>query len=128
MGRKAKSIHGTCFRRRSLTYREHAFARSTQCMSLAKLTTSKVERGAACAHRTSGEEFLHHGDQGVAATYENAGIGIAEVDADGKLRRVNAWLARLLGRPAEELLGRSIFDPELTYDTDADFALFRRQV
>jgi PAS domain S-box-containing protein len=83
---------------------------------------------AACAHRTSGEEFLHHGDQGLAATYENAGIGIAEVDAEGKLRRVNAWLARLLGRPPEELLGRSIFDPELTCNTDADFAQFRRQV
>ena len=39
------------------------------------------------------------------------GHRIAEVDGDGKLQRVNAHLASLLGHSSDELLGRSIFDP-----------------
>ena len=62
------------------------------------------------------------------ATYANAGIGIAEVDTEGLLLRVNAHLAELLGSTPEELLGRSIFDPDLTDDAASDEAQFRQQV
>jgi PAS domain S-box-containing protein len=109
-------------------------------MSIRELALAKVEPVALCPRTrsshygpevtegASGEETLRHDDQGLAATYENAGIGIAEVDAEGKLRRVNAWLAGLLGHPRAELLGRSIFDPALADDADADYAQFSRQV
>jgi PAS domain S-box-containing protein len=67
-------------------------------------------------------------DQSLAVIYERANIGIAEVDSDGKLVRVNPHLAGLWGYPAEELLGRSIFDPMLTEAQEADQAQFQRQV
>jgi PAS domain S-box-containing protein len=67
-------------------------------------------------------------DQRLAASYDSADIGIAEVNADGKLARVNAHLSALFGYSAEELLGRSIFDPDLSENLEEDLAQFRRQV
>jgi PAS domain S-box-containing protein len=92
-----------------------------------------IVRGAInCFHdvtdRVRAEELVRQKDQRLAATYELAEIGIAEVNADGELARVNAHLAALLGYPEEELLGRSIFDPALTDTADADQVQFRRQV
>jgi PAS domain S-box-containing protein len=73
-------------------------------------------------------ELLRQRDQRLGVTHEHAGIGIAEVEADGKLARVNAHLAGMLGYSCEELLGRSIFDPALTGSSNADQEQFRRQV
>jgi len=73
-------------------------------------------------------ELLRQKDQRLAITHEHAGIGIAEVEADGKLARVNTYLARMLGYSCEELLGRSIFDPTLTESQKADKEQFCRQV
>lgn len=67
-------------------------------------------------------------DRSLAATFDCAGIGIAEVDAQGKLARVNPHLAQLLGYATEELIGRSIFDAALTDCPDDDREQFRRQV
>jgi PAS domain S-box-containing protein len=67
-------------------------------------------------------------DRRLAATYENAGIGIAEVDADGRFLRVNAHLTALIDYQAEELVGRSIFEPLLVDSPQSDEAQFRRQV
>jgi PAS domain S-box-containing protein len=71
---------------------------------------------------------LREEDERLAATYEQAGIGIAEVDATGTLRRVNGHLAALLGYLPEDLLGRSIFDPTLSEELEHDRVQFRRQV
>ncbi len=54
------------------------------------------------------EELLRQQDRQLAATYEQASIGIAEVDIEGKLLRVNAHLAAMMGHSPEEILGRSI--------------------
>jgi PAS domain S-box-containing protein len=63
-----------------------------------------------------------------AATFERAAVGMVEVDAEGRLLRVNRHLANLLGYRVAELIGRSIFDPHLTADAARDEAQFRRQV
>ena len=64
----------------------------------------------------------------LAAIFAHAGIGLAEVDAEGRLRRVNSHLAALLGSSPEALLGRSIFDPALAEQVASDRAQFHRQV
>lgn len=71
-------------------------------------------------------QLLREKDRRLSATQDHAGIGIAEVDSEGKLLRVNAHLAGLLGRKPEELVGWSIFDPDLTETPDQ--SLFCRQV
>jgi PAS domain S-box-containing protein len=86
------------------------------------------ESNLAVANGIPEEAMARQGAHRLAATYDHAPIGIAEVDADGRLLRVNAYLARLLGYSVEELIGRSIFDPALTEDTDQDQAQFLRQV
>ena len=73
-------------------------------------------------------ELLAQQNQRLAVTYEHAGIGIAEVTAEGRLQRVNAHLADLLGYSAEELIGRSIFDPALAGNVETDRSEFERQV
>ncbi len=69
-----------------------------------------------------------HRDDLLAATFDRAAIGIVEVDGEGRLRRANRHIADLIGCAPEELLGRSIFDPELTDDAVRDTIEFRRQV
>jgi PAS domain S-box-containing protein len=71
-------------------------------------------------------ELLREKDQRLSITHDYAGIGIAEVNAEGTLLRVNSHLAGLLGYRPEELIGRSIFDADLT-DTP-DQLQFWRQV
>ncbi|HWC25952.1 MAG TPA: SpoIIE family protein phosphatase, partial [Solirubrobacteraceae bacterium] len=56
------------------------------------------ERGRALAQR---EELLR-------ATFEDAPIGMARADADGRLRQVNRALTETLGRDAAELIGRTL--------------------
>lgn len=67
-------------------------------------------------------------DHSLTATFEQLGVGIAEVDAAGNLLRVNAYLCELLGYSAGELLGRSIFDPALAEVPETDRVEFGRQV
>jgi PAS domain S-box-containing protein len=55
-------------------------------------------------------------------------VGIGEVDAEGKLLRVNAQSCAFTGHSPQELLGRSIFDETYDEDIEADRTQFRRQV
>src|SRR4051794_19679243 len=64
----------------------------------------------------------------LARTLDHAGIGIVEIDAEGRLIRVNAGLCELMGATEAELLGRSIFDETHTEDVDTDRRLYQRQV
>jgi PAS domain S-box-containing protein len=67
-------------------------------------------------------------EQRVAATYHNAPIGIAEVDADGRLLRANTQACRLLGYSPDEALGTSIFEKTVDESGEADREQFQRQV
>jgi PAS domain S-box-containing protein len=67
-------------------------------------------------------------EQRLAATYQYAPIGIAEVDAEGKVLRANAQSCGLFGYSSDELLGRSIFEETVDQSSEADREQFRRQV
>lgn len=79
-----------------------------------------------CFHETAAPPFEDL--RRLAATYEQAGIGIVETDRDGRLLRANAHVCDLLGVTAEEALGRSVFDLTHPDDAPADLAQYRRQV
>ena len=84
-----------------------------------------------CFHESTrlhqAEQLLHEQDERLAVTYEHAAVGIAEVDADGILLRVNARLCGMMGFAADQLQGRSIFDETFPADRDRDRAQFLRQ-
>jgi PAS domain S-box-containing protein len=55
-------------------------------------------------------EALRLGDERSHLAFENAGLGIAQVDSDGSITRINAEFCRMLGYTRAELTGRCIFD------------------
>ena len=55
-------------------------------------------------------------DRDLSSAFEHAPIGVAIAEPDGRLLRVNPTLAALLGAPATELVGTSLFD--VTHPSD----------
>ncbi|PBC09455.1 PAS domain S-box protein [Mesorhizobium sp. WSM3859] len=78
--------------------------------------------------KVKAEELLREQEQRLALTYDSAGVGIVEADAEGRLLRVNGHLCHLLGYTQEELIGRLVFDWTYPADVEADRAKYRRQV
>ena len=74
------------------------------------------------------EAGLKERDQLLAATYENADIGIAQADAEGRLIRVNESLSLITGYTREELLSRTFFDLTHPDDREKDRAHYEKQV
>lgn len=74
-------------------------------------------------------DALAENEQRLAATYEQATIGISEADAEGRLLRVNEASCRLTGFTREELLARGPFFEQMRpEDVEAERDLYRRQV
>ncbi len=67
-------------------------------------------------------------EQRLAATYEHAAIGIAEITADGRFVRVNEAICTITGRSREELMGGQLFRFTHPDDVDADRQAFQKQV
>ena len=67
-------------------------------------------------------------EQRLAATYEHAAIGIAEVLPDGRFIRVNEAFHVITGRSREELLGTSLFANTAPEDVELDRQGFMQQV
>jgi PAS domain S-box-containing protein len=67
-------------------------------------------------------------EQRLAATYEHAAIGIAEVAPDLTFLRVNEAICAITGRTREDLLSGKLFRYTHADDTDADREAFRKQV
>jgi PAS domain S-box-containing protein len=74
------------------------------------------------------ERIRRQKEQRLAATYHHAPVGIAEVDADGKLLRANAQSCALLGCSPDNVMGRSIFEESVDQSGNADREQFRQQV
>ena len=67
-------------------------------------------------------------DQRLAATYEHAGIAISEIDADGRLLRVNEATCAITGYTRDELLELTIFDVTHPEDRPRDENSFSNQL
>jgi PAS domain S-box-containing protein len=72
-------------------------------------------------------DALAESEQRLAATYEHAGIAISEVDAQGRLLRVNETTCVITGYAREELLQLSVFDVTHPDDRESDVDSYERQ-
>jgi PAS domain S-box-containing protein len=66
------------------------------------------------------EQALRESEERFRGTFENAAVGIAHTDLEGRFLRVNQKLCDILGYSREELLTRSIPDITHTEDWAAD--------
>ncbi|HEY8572761.1 PAS domain S-box protein [Phenylobacterium sp.] len=78
--------------------------------------------------RVAADAELREAQQRLAATYEHALAGIAEVDCHGRFLRVNEPFHEITGYNKAELLGRCVFDITHPEDAPADRSQFERQV
>ncbi len=62
----------------------------------------------------------------LATLFEQTAAGIAEIDLSGVLQRVNARYCQILGRSADELLGRSLYDYLAPQEREAQLDLLRQ--
>jgi PAS domain S-box-containing protein len=74
------------------------------------------------------ENARRDSDDRLAATYEAAMVGIAEVDEAGRYVRVNDASCAILGYSREEIIGRSMFEIIHPDDRAREEACYRRQV
>src|SRR3954469_4856948 len=91
-----------------------------------RVVEAREQRGD--GRQLSAQEWLRARDERLAASWEHVGAGIVEVDAEGRLLRVNHKICELTGYSAAELLGRTIFQVTVPEDADADRAQFQRQL
>ena len=70
------------------------------------------------SQRRLAEQALRENAEVFNATFEQAGVGIAHVSPDGRLRLVNRKLCEMLGFPREELYGKPFVD--LTHPDDRE--------
>ena len=66
-------------------------------------------------------------EQRLLATYEHAGIAISEINAKGRLLRVNEAACAITGYAREELLQLTVFDVTHPDDREHDLERFQRQ-
>jgi PAS domain S-box-containing protein len=73
------------------------------------------------------EDAWRESEQRLAATYAHAAIGIAEIDEEGRLIRVNETVCAITGYGRDDLLKMSVFDVTHPDDREWDRANFRTQ-
>ncbi|SCY30493.1 PAS domain-containing sensor histidine kinase [Thiohalorhabdus denitrificans] len=70
------------------------------------------------------EADLEASEQRFRAIFEQAALGIGVADPEGRIRAANPALERMLGRPAEELYGKSILEFTHPEDRETDRQAF----
>ena len=70
------------------------------------------------------KKALRESEERFRGTFENAAVGIAHVDGQGNILRVNQKLYDIVGYPNAELIGKTM--PEVTHPDDLapNLALF----
>ncbi len=76
----------------------------------------------------AGQQILREQNRRLAATYEQATIGIAEIDAQGRRLRVNEAACAITGRSRAELIGGSVFNVLHPEDRNDDIDQYQRLV
>ena len=87
--------------------------------------TERKRAADALAHN---QQYLHMQQQRWTATYENAAIGIAETDAEGRLLRINEAICNFVGISREKLMTSRLFENDQAEDRERDMAEYQRQV
>jgi PAS domain S-box-containing protein len=82
----------------------------TLCVIANDLTEDKKRERAVAADRAAREQALRVSEERYRRIVETANEGIWLVDAEGRTTFVNGALIEMLGRRADELIGRPIFD------------------
>ncbi|WP_210331143.1 sensor histidine kinase [Microvirga terrestris] len=100
-------------------------AQSTGLMEIDRV--GEALRGASAELR-SRETALAQSEARLWATQNNAAVGIAEVDRDGRFVSVNEARCRLTGHTREELIGLHFGHAADSSTLEQDLDLFRRQV
>jgi PAS domain S-box-containing protein len=75
--------------------------------------------------RKRAEEALRESEERFRGTFENAAVGIAHTDLDGRFLRVNEKLCDILGYPREKLLTKNLQGVTCPEDWAADSEQFR---
>ncbi len=73
--------------------------------------------------RKKNEEALRQSEEKFRASFENAGIGMALVDLEGRYLSINAALCRMLGYSQEEMMSMTFMD--ITHPEDLEASLAR---
>ena len=76
------------------------------------------------AERKRAEEALRESEERFRGTFENAAVGIAHGDAEGRFLRVNERLCEIVGYTREELLARTFADITHPDDLAANVELY----
>ena len=79
------------------------------------------------SERKTAEAALKESEARLAATYNHALVGIAEIDRGGRILRANDQYTKMTGYTIEELRTRSVFDISHHDDRNTDRQLFEEQ-
>jgi len=77
--------------------------------------------------RRLGEEALREGERRLRATYDQAPVGIAETDAEGRFLRVNDKLCEITGYERDEMLATNLATITAPADSPDAIAHYRAQ-
>jgi PAS domain S-box-containing protein len=102
-------------RRRDGAYRWH-LVRSAPVRDEAGRVARRFGTATDIDDRRKAEQALRASEAQHRAIYDQAAVGIAEVDLDGRFLRANARYGEIVGHPPEELLGRRF--REITHPDD----------
>ncbi|MCL5280179.1 MAG: PAS domain S-box protein [Planctomycetes bacterium] len=76
--------------------------------------------------RQQAQEALRRSERQFRSTFENAAIGIAYVDLDGKITQANSRFCEITGYSSQEILGKTCEDITLAEDGEAEKESLRR--
>jgi PAS domain S-box-containing protein len=95
---------------------------------LAEVDRVSATLAAASMELRERESALRAGEARLRATHENAAVGIAEVDREGRFISVNEARCKLTGHTREELIGQHFAHVTQAASLHDDLELFARQV